>query len=77
MASPSAIGSLAVEASHVAPEPPRSDDARKHVRAALLTLGFRGVEADRAILVINRKECDDPWRRPIEILVREAICILT
>ncbi|AKU95727.1 hypothetical protein AKJ09_02391 [Labilithrix luteola] len=74
---PAAIGGLALEASHVAPEQTRDDDARKHLRAALLTLGFRGVEADRALLVIDRKECDEPWRRPIETLVREALGILT
>lgn len=47
------------------------------MRNALLTLGFRGVEADRALLVIDRTDCDEPWRRPIEKLVREALGILT
>ncbi|AKV04296.1 hypothetical protein AKJ09_10959 [Labilithrix luteola] len=47
------------------------------MRTALLSLGFRGSEADRALLVIDRKEFDEPWRRPIETLVREALGILT
>ncbi|WP_146651478.1 HNH endonuclease [Labilithrix luteola] len=76
-ASPSAIDGLAVEASHVAPEQRRDADARKHVRTALFSLGFRSAEADRALFVIDRKECDEPWRRPIETLVREALGILT
>ncbi|AKU98315.1 hypothetical protein AKJ09_04979 [Labilithrix luteola] len=74
---PSAIGGLAREASHVAPEQAQDGDARKHVRTALLSLGFRVAEADRALLVIDRQECDEPWRRPIEALVREALRILT
>ncbi|AKV00267.1 hypothetical protein AKJ09_06930 [Labilithrix luteola] len=49
--SPSAIG----ETSHVASEHLQADD----VRAALLALGFRGPEADRALVVIDRTECDE------------------
>ena len=66
-----------LEPSHVAREQTHDDDAWNHVRAALLTLGSRGVEADRALLMIDRTECDEPWRRPIETLVREALGILT
>ncbi|AKV04397.1 hypothetical protein AKJ09_11060 [Labilithrix luteola] len=65
------------ETRHVAPEQTQDGDARKHVRTALLSLGFRGSEADRALLVIDRKEYDEPWRRPIETLVCEALGILT
>lgn len=76
-ASLSDIRRPAVDASHGMPAPSRDDDARNHVRAALRTLGFRGGEADRALLAMDRNACDEPWRRPIEILVREAIGILT
>ncbi|AKU99154.1 hypothetical protein AKJ09_05818 [Labilithrix luteola] len=74
-----AFGGLALEASHgaLAPEHARDNTVRKQVRTALLTLGFRGAEADRALLMIDREECEEAWRRPIETLVREALGILT
>ncbi|AKV04306.1 hypothetical protein AKJ09_10969 [Labilithrix luteola] len=75
--SPSSIGGLALETSHIAHEHTQDRDARKHVRDALLTLGFRGAETDRALLMLDRNDCDQSWRRPIETLVREALGILT
>ncbi len=74
---PSSVGGLALAARSVAPTQTQDGDARKHVRTALLTLGFRGAETDRALFAIDRKECDEPWCRPIETLVREAIGLLT
>lgn len=64
-------------ASAIILEQPRDVERRNHVHAALRTLGFRGAEADRALLLIDREECEAPWRRTIELLLREALGHLT
>jgi len=52
--------------------PPHAE-TRERVRCTLRSLGFRSVEAERAVASME----PETWSRPIEALLREAIGVLT
>ncbi|AKU95574.1 hypothetical protein AKJ09_02238 [Labilithrix luteola] len=66
-----------VDASHDVRSPMSDHEARSQVRGALLALGFRIGEAERAVTTIDTDGGDESWRRPIETILREALGVLT